>query len=152
MTTSLEVQLMEHSKVLGQVYTALHNTYKCWSHACQASPLSCQPLLETLSPHSTCKHGSGNWEPTHANQALLSYILRGIRDGVRSGFHQSHSCKTAKCYMQSAYQHPLPVEENFSSGVCSRPSCGPLPIQTFHTQRLALLELSQNAISWEGGS
>ena len=64
---------MEHSKVLGQVYTALHNTYKCWSHACQASPLSCQPLLETLSPHSTCKHGSGNWELTQIKHCCHIY-------------------------------------------------------------------------------
>ena len=138
---------MEHSKVLGQVLLP------CTTQVLE----SCLPSQSSVLPASLglvtpLNMQAWEWElRAHPNQALLSYILRGIRDGFRSGFHQSHSCKTAKRY-KSAYQHPLPMEENLAQECEAGQVVGPYQFKHFHTQRLALLESSQNAISWEGGS
>ena len=47
------------------------------------------------------------YEERHPNQALVQYVLSGIREGFRIGLdYRKASCKSAKCNMLSAETNP----------------------------------------------
>ena len=85
MTTSLAVQLTEHSK-------GLRSSMPCTQHLLALE--SCVPRQTSVLPAYLCNIvtplniQAWEWElRAHPDQALVSYILRGIRDGFRIGFH-----------------------------------------------------------------
>ena len=151
MTTSFAVQLMEHSK-------GLRPSMPCTQYLLALE--SCVPSQTSVLPAYLCNivtpHNVQAWERelrAHPDQALVSYILRGIRDSFCIDFHWSHSCKTAKRNMQWAYEHPLPVEEYLAIDCTAGRVVGPLRTQTVpHAKISPPLESSQSAINGESGA
>ena len=85
MTTSLTVQLTELSK-------GLRPSMPCTQHLLALE--SCVPRQSSVLPAYLCNIvtplniQAWEWElRAHPDQALVSYILRGIRDGFCIGFH-----------------------------------------------------------------
>ena len=63
----------------------------------------------------------------HSNQALVQYILSGIKEGFRIGFNYGKaSCKSAKCNLLSAETNPEVVTAYLQEEVMSGRVLGPL--------------------------
>ena len=61
----------------------------------------------------------------HPNKAWVGQLLTGLEEGVRIGFNQKASCRSAKSNMQSAICHPSVVEHYLDEELAQGNIAGP---------------------------
>ena len=68
------------------------------------------------------------WELRHhPDQQQVSYVVSGLRDGFRLGFHNSATLKSAARNKPSAYQHAEVIDNYLANEVSLRRVAGPFP-------------------------
>ena len=133
MATSLAVQLMKHSK-------GLRPSMPSTQHLMALD--SCVPSHPSVLPVYLCNivttQDTSMGVGTESSSRPTVGVIYTERHPRRSP-HWSHSCETANCNMQSAYEHPLPVEEYLAIECTAGRVMGPLPIQTFPHAKISPL-------------
>ena len=95
---------------------------------CYLAPLLCDIIIPL-------KVRAWEWAlRAYRDRALVAYLLRGIQNGFQIGFHP---WKASKQNMQSAYEHPLPVDEYLATKCRACRTLGPLPLQLFPQAKIS---------------
>lgn len=63
----------------------------------------------------------------HPDQIQVSYVLDGIRNGFRLGFHDTQELKSARKNKPSAHQHPKVIDDYLANEVARKRVAGPFP-------------------------
>jgi len=135
MTTSVAAQLLEPSQGLRPSVPCTQ--YLLALELCTASRSATLPplLCDIIIP---LKVQAWEWVlRAHPDRALVAYLLRRIQNGFHIGFHPIHPWKASKQNMQSAYEHPLPVDEYLATECRAGRTLSPLPLQLFSQAKIS---------------
>ena len=90
----------------------------------------------------------------HPDKAFVRFLLKGLREGFRIGFHRPAPLQSAPCNMRSALQHPDVVQEylerecarNRMLGPYSRSDVRDMP--PLHINRFGVIPKGHNTGKW----
>lgn len=100
----------------------------------------------------------------HPDQRLVSYVIEGLHQGFKLGFHHSFKLKSAKCNKPSALQHPSVNDDYLATKVSHNRVAGPFmvsPIPNLHVSSFGVIPKKGQPGKWhsiidlsapEGGS